>query len=99
VPPPHFDSWNNTGLVRALRAQRADLHQGLDPLKVREQLRRRMQQMPQVTASFLRTATRRICEGPCRRFGTPLVEPAPEILDDSQRVALTINFAEFLLTN
>jgi len=32
-------------------------------------------------------------------FGTPLVEPAPEIRDDSLRVALTINFAEFLLTN
>ena len=46
MPPPHFDSWNNTGLVQALRAQRADLHQGLDPLKGREQLRRRMQQMP-----------------------------------------------------
>jgi hypothetical protein len=53
VPPPHFDSWNNTGLVQALRVQRADLHQGLDPLKGREQLRRRMQQMPRDMPAFL----------------------------------------------
>jgi hypothetical protein len=53
VPPLHFDSWNNTGLVQALRVQRADLHQGLDPLKGREQLRRRMQQMPRDMPAFL----------------------------------------------
>ena len=58
VPPPHFDSWNNTGLVQALRAQRADLHQGLDPLKGREQLRRRMQQLPRVMPAFLVAAGR-----------------------------------------
>jgi hypothetical protein len=33
----------------------------------------------------------------CRRFGTPLVEPAPGVMDDSLRVALTSNFAEVFI--